>query len=82
MANCVIGNPSRLSEAERSDLGISQRLPRAVEESLGDLEGDNALRNALGDEVVRHYVAMKKAEQNMLNEMSESKRRVWLMERY
>ena len=82
MANCVIGNPSRLSEAERSDLGISQRLPRTVEESLGDLEGDNALRNALGDEVVRHYVAMKKAEQDVLNEMSESKRRVWLMERY
>jgi len=40
------------------------------------------LRNALGEEIVRHYFAMKKAEQDMLNEMSESKRKVWLMERY
>jgi len=82
LADYVIGNPSRLSEAERSDLGISKRLPKTIEESLGGIEGDNALREALGDEVVGHYVAMKKAEQEMLNEMPESKRRVWLMERY
>ena len=64
------------------DLGISLRLPTTIEESLGVLGGDNALREALGREVVEHYVAMKKAEQAMLNEMSEDKRRVWLMERY
>jgi len=63
-------------------LGISKKLPRAIEESLEAIEGDTALRNALGEEIVRHYIAMKKAEQDMLNEMSESKRRVWLMERY
>lgn len=64
------------------DLGISNKLPNTIEDSLGAIEGDTALRDALGDEVVRHYVAMKEAEQEMLNEMSESKRRVWLMERY
>jgi glutamine synthetase len=82
VANCATGNPSRLSEAERLDLGISQRLPKTIEESLGAIEQDTALRNALGDELVRHYVAMKKAEQDMLNEMPENERRVWLMERY
>ena len=81
-ADRCTGNPSRLSEAERSDLGISKRLPKTIEESLGEIEGDNALREALGEEVVEHYVAMKRAEQDMLNGMSESKRRVWLMERY
>ena len=61
---------------------MSKRLPKTIEESLGEIEGDNTLREALGDEVVGHYVAMKKAEQDMLNGMSESKRRVWLIERY
>lgn len=61
---------------------MSKRLPKTIEESLGEIEGDNTLREALGDEVVGHYVAMKKAEQEMLNQMSESERRVWLMERY
>ena len=61
---------------------MSKRLPKTIEESLGESEGDNTLREALGDEVVGHYVAMKKAEQEMLNQMSESERRVWLMERY
>lgn len=61
---------------------MSKRLPKTIEESLGEIEGDNTLREALGDEVVGHYVAMKKAGQEMLNQMSESERRVWLMERY
>jgi glutamine synthetase len=81
-ANCFVANPSRLSDAERSDLSISNRLPTSIGESLEAIEGDIALRDALGGEIVRHYVTMKKAEQEMLNEMSESKRRVWLMERY
>jgi glutamine synthetase len=57
-------------------------LPKTIEESLGVLGGDNALREALGEEVVEHYAVMKKVEQNMLNEMSEDKRRVWLMGGY
>ena len=82
IANGVIDNPSRLSEAERLDLGISTRLPKTIDESLGAIESDTVLREALGDEVIRHYVAMEKAEQEILNKMSESRRRVWLMERY
>jgi glutamine synthetase len=79
---CVTGNPSRLSEAERSELGIVSRLPRTIEQSLESLQGDNALQDALGTQVVTHFVTMKKAEQEMLNAMSESERRIWLMEHY
>lgn len=82
VANCGAGNPSRLSEAERSVLGISTRLPTTIGQSLESLEGDAALQEALGAQVVSHFVAMKKAEQDMLDAMSESKRRVWLTERY
>lgn len=46
------------------------------------LDGDTALRNAIGSNVVDHYLAMKRAEQDMLNAMSEGERRVWLMDRY
>lgn len=46
------------------------------------LDGDAALRDAIGPHVVDHYLAMKRAEQDMLNAMSEGERRVWLMDRY
>jgi len=46
------------------------------------LDGDALLRDAIGSNVVDHYLAMKKAEQDMLNAMSEGERRVWLMDRY
>jgi hypothetical protein len=36
----------------------------------------------LGYEIYGHYLAMKRDEQEMLGQMSEKERRVWLMERY
>lgn len=77
-----VGNPSRLSEGERTDLGISQKLPTTIEQSLEALDKDVVLREALGSEVVDHFVAMKRAEQLMLDALPEPERRVWLMERY
>lgn len=32
--------------------------------------------------LVHHYTTMKKAEQEMLDEMPEKERRVWLIKRY
>lgn len=75
-------NPSRLGDAELTGLGFAHRLPVRIEESMDALDGDTALRNAIGSNVVDHYLAMKRAEQDMLNAMSEGKRRVWLMDRY
>jgi glutamine synthetase len=46
------------------------------------LDRDTVLRDAIGSNVVDHYLAMKRAEQDMLNAMSEGERRVWLVERY
>lgn len=78
---CLV-NPSGLTEGEREGLGIGERLPGSLGEALEALEGDEGLREAVGVEVVGHYVAMKKAEQEMLGGMEEGERRVWLMERY
>ena len=45
-------------------------------------ETDSELEQALPPGVLKHFIAMKMAEQVMLNEMPEEKRKVWLMERY
>jgi len=79
---CASGNPSRLNDAELTDLGLSHKLPTTIEQSMDALDGDTELRDAIGPHVVDHYLAMKRAEQDMLNAMSEGERRVWLMDRY
>jgi len=76
------GNPSKLSEEERKPLGIQRRLPTDVESAMVALEKDDKLRTALEDELVNDYSIMKKAEQQMLGEMSKEERRAWLIERY
>jgi glutamine synthetase len=78
----VADNPSRLNDAELTDLGFAHRLPTTIGQSMSALDRDTVLRDAIGSNVVDHYLAMKRAEQDMLNAMSEGERRVWLVERY
>ncbi|KAF2200555.1 developmental protein-like protein fluG [Delitschia confertaspora ATCC 74209] len=75
-------NPSTLTPEQRTELGITQKMPMTISEALNALNKDSQLREMLTDNLVRHFVEMKKAEQNMLKEMEEGKRRVWLIERY
>ncbi|KAF2166339.1 hypothetical protein M409DRAFT_66787 [Zasmidium cellare ATCC 36951] len=81
-------NPTKLSEEEKAGLGIVERLPRGFEDALGALEKDvgEVGRMVGGGEgeglLVRNWVAVKKAEQEMLNQMGEGERRAWLIERY
>jgi len=81
-ADLVTDNPSRLSDAGRSNLGIVQKLPTSLVESLAALRSDTVLKQAIGTHVVEHYLAIKYTEQEMLGKMSEKERHVWLMERY
>lgn len=43
---------------------------------------DSELEQAMSPGMLRHYIAMKRSEQEMLNQMPEQELRVWLMERY
>ena len=81
MKDCT-DNPSRLSETELQNLGITRKLPTSFDEALAALKRDETLEGALSPNVVKHFVAMKKAEQEMLANMEEKERHVWLMERY
>jgi glutamine synthetase len=76
--DCV-ADPSTLSEGERSALGVREKLPRSLGESMGELE---ILCDVLGKETVECYRAVKKAEGEMLRAVPEGRRRWWFIERY
>lgn len=46
------------------------------------LEADSSLKEALAEDLVKNFLIMKKAEQEMLDKMSDEERRIWLIERY
>lgn len=75
-------NPSKLSDSQRTELGIMKMLPTSIEDAVEALEMDAEVAGAMSEGMVKHYLTMKKAEQNMLNEMLEHERRIWLIERY
>src|SRR5262245_40171636 len=54
-------DPDTFSDAERSQRGI-RRLPRSLAEALDALEADDVLRGALGEVLVREYLAVKRSE--------------------
>lgn len=75
-------NPAKLSAEERKEMGILQHLPTSLTHALEGLEGDEVLKEVLGETLVGDYVAMKRSEKEMLEGMEELERRVWLIERY
>ena len=57
-------------------------MPRDLEEALTAFEADEELQDLMGQELASTWLAVKRAEQEMLNEMDEKERRIWLMELY
>lgn len=81
MKDCT-GNPARLTEAQRAEIGITKRMPASLEESLQHLETAEVLKQYMSAQLVDDYVVMKRAEKQMLDEMDEKERHAWLVERY
>ncbi|KAG6018655.1 hypothetical protein E4U41_003684, partial [Claviceps citrina] len=75
-------DPAALSWQERLDLGINSNLPASVDEALDCLAGDEAMAELLGRELVRRYVAVKRAETELLRDMGADERRKWVIDRY
>lgn len=82
MLTCPLVNPTKLSAGQKRDLGITQQLPTSIEQAVEALEQNHGLAQALAPGLVHHYISMKRAEQEMLAEMPEKERRVFLIERY
>lgn len=81
MKDCP-NDPSTITAKEREELGITKQFPKSISEALGYLEADEQLRHVLGNSAVENYLAVKRAESKMLQEMEPVKRRNWLIERY
>lgn len=81
MGDCLV-DPSKLSEAERNQLGISQKIPANIAEALDHLQADKSLRKILGHAITDNYLTVKKAEIEKFEKMEPEKRRNWLIERY
>ena len=81
MKDCP-NDPSTITAKEREELGITKQFPKSISEALGYLEADEQLRHVLSNSVVENYLAVKRAESKMLQEMEPVKRRSWLIERY
>ncbi|QDS77963.1 hypothetical protein FKW77_001714 [Venturia effusa] len=75
-------NTARLDEAQRTEYGITNMLPRSIDEAMKALDDDSSLKEALAEDMAKNFLIMKKAEQEMLDKMSDEARRIWLIERY
>jgi glutamine synthetase len=70
-------DPGTFSEREREERGI-ERLPESLGEAIEELEADEVLREALGEELVEGFLAVKRAEWNEATNTTTD----WDVERY
>ncbi|PLB50337.1 FluG family protein [Aspergillus steynii IBT 23096] len=81
-AGPCLGEPGRMSEQERAELGITTKMPAGLVESLECLEADEGLREVLGDALVSTYLAVKRGEMKVVQQMGPEEQRVWFISRY
>jgi len=60
-ARCLEVDPASLSPEERESRGIS-RLPETLEAAIRELEEDRVLLDAMGDDLSRAYLAVRRSE--------------------
>lgn len=74
-------DPGQLSDAERAARGI-ERLPVSLDAALAALESDPVLMSALGSDLARAYLAVKRAESAALSGLSLDEEVARLVEAY
>lgn len=75
-------DPATLHDEARRELGITQKLPSSLEEALKALAADTRLADLLSPLVVGRYIAVKRAEMQLLGPMGPTQRWNWIVERY
>jgi glutamine synthetase len=74
-------DPGYLSEAEREQRGVWP-LPTSLDSAIDHLGRDDVLLAALGPELARAYLAVRRAEWEALREMTLEDEVKLLLERY
>ncbi len=77
----VRGDPADLPEDERLARGILP-LPTSLGEAIAALERDDVLLEALGIDLARSYLAVRRAEWQAMKDMSHAEEVQLLLERY
>lgn len=67
--------PSTMSKEQLSDLGVTQRLPVSMRESLALLRENTEIRELLGEEMTRLYIEVKEKDESVFHKMSDEERR-------
>lgn len=57
----ITGNITKLSDSERSDMGVEQ-LPGTLIEAISEFEKDEFVRNVIGEHISNRYVEARKRE--------------------
>ncbi len=74
-------DPGLLSEAELKERGIAQ-LPANMRETMAALEADETLQEALGEDLYRSYLWVKREEQRSIESLSVAEEIELLRSRY
>lgn len=77
----VAVDPGHMTESERSTRGI-ELLPTNLGESIEQLSNDKVLLNALGTELTQAYLAVRKAEWEVMKDLELEEEVKLLLERY
>jgi glutamine synthetase len=77
----LAGDPGDLSDAELRENGIA-RLPATLGEALAALESDRVLADALGADLCRSFLAVRRAEWEAMKDLSLADEVRLLLERY
>lgn len=77
----VAVDPGHMTESERSTRGI-ELLPTNLGESIEQLSNDKVLLNALGTELTQAYLAVRKAEWEVMKDLQLEEEVKLLLERY
>ena len=74
-------DPGNIEEAERARRRID-RLPQSLGQSIRELEKDKVLLDALGPELAKAYIAVRKAEWETLKDKTLDAEARLLLDKY
>lgn len=81
LKDCQV-DPANLSQEQRQELGIRDKIPSGIIESLSCLRANAQIRSVLGPSLVDYYLGVKEAEVEMLKGMDPVQRKNFLIAKY
>ncbi|CAG8448973.1 9809_t:CDS:2 [Diversispora eburnea] len=77
-----LDDPALLTEKERTELGITERMPSSLRETLDALKQDTVLIKAMGEELVKCYIGIKESELSHFEHLTDDEQLSLLIKRF